>query len=237
MSRKETGLVMRLALPIMLLALLSAFIFWSNIHSRADSTTTLLLTVSALYIVIFANIPMLGYLTKFDNFVLCMFGILFACVSIHQLTNHLHTNDIQKWPLKRLLIRILEFLGRTLIVPIVISLFLFAFSNAFTYQSIVIGIISFIIFIIIIAPRELYAFIKELKFSIHELNMKIESNEDITNIEKWFLDFYHNHIMKTSKIMNENENIQSNNALKIHPSPSIKNNEIEKDSCIMKIEE
>ena len=35
-----------------------------------DSTITILLAISALYIVIFQSIPMLGYLTAFDDFII-----------------------------------------------------------------------------------------------------------------------------------------------------------------------
>ena len=35
-----------------------------------DSTITLLLAISALYIVVFSSIPMLGYLTDFDEYII-----------------------------------------------------------------------------------------------------------------------------------------------------------------------
>lgn len=44
--------------------------FWGDSSSRVDSTITIMLSVSALYIVIFSSIPMLGYLTKFDRYII-----------------------------------------------------------------------------------------------------------------------------------------------------------------------
>ena len=38
--------------------------FWANVDSRIDTTMTILLSVSALYVVILSNIPLLGYLTR-----------------------------------------------------------------------------------------------------------------------------------------------------------------------------
>ena len=43
--------------------------FWAEPETRVDSITTLILAVSALYIVILGNIPLVGYLTDFDRFV------------------------------------------------------------------------------------------------------------------------------------------------------------------------
>ena len=52
-----------------MLLLLSALTFWLSYENRVDTTITLLLSVSALYIVILGNIPMVGYLTNVDTFV------------------------------------------------------------------------------------------------------------------------------------------------------------------------
>jgi hypothetical protein len=42
----------RYALPILILLLLSAATFWADANSRIDTTMTILLSVSALYVVI-----------------------------------------------------------------------------------------------------------------------------------------------------------------------------------------
>jgi len=68
-SRQGSGIVVRLVLPITLLILLAGLTFWAEYAGRVDSTITLLLSVSALYIVILANIPLLGYLTAIDTYI------------------------------------------------------------------------------------------------------------------------------------------------------------------------
>jgi len=69
-DRQSSGVIYRLALPIMLLLLLVGLTFWSDYSQRVDSTITILLAISALYIVIFSSIPMLGYLTDFDYYII-----------------------------------------------------------------------------------------------------------------------------------------------------------------------
>ena len=67
-KRQGSGIVVRLILPIALLTILGGLTFWANYENRVDSTITLILAVSALYIVILANIPLLGYLTAIDKY-------------------------------------------------------------------------------------------------------------------------------------------------------------------------
>jgi hypothetical protein len=69
-QRESSGITYRLAFPIMLLLLLVGLTFWSESGARVDTTITILLAVSALYIVIFSSIPMLAYLTRFDYYIL-----------------------------------------------------------------------------------------------------------------------------------------------------------------------
>ncbi len=69
MQRQGSGVIVRLILPLTMLLLLSALTFWISYENRLDTTITLLLSVSALYIVILGNIPMVGYLTNVDTFV------------------------------------------------------------------------------------------------------------------------------------------------------------------------
>lgn len=51
-QRAGRGILVRFALPILILLLLSAATFWADFNSRIDTTMTVLLSVSALYVVI-----------------------------------------------------------------------------------------------------------------------------------------------------------------------------------------
>jgi len=68
-SRQGNGVIVRLILPITILLLLSGLTFWITFENRVNTTITLMLSVSALYIVILGNIPMVGYLTIVDKYV------------------------------------------------------------------------------------------------------------------------------------------------------------------------
>ena len=83
-KRVSNGVMLRLVLPITILTVLGGFTFWSDPGARFDSTVTLLLAVSALYIVILGNIPMLGYLTAIDKYCFVMFVLLAVAALMHQ---------------------------------------------------------------------------------------------------------------------------------------------------------
>lgn len=82
-QRLSEGIINRLALPIMLLILLVGLTFWGEHTSRVDSTITLLLAISALYIVVFSSIPMLGYLTNFDTYIISVSNMLVVNGDVH----------------------------------------------------------------------------------------------------------------------------------------------------------
>lgn len=67
--RRAYGVVIRLVLPMALLIVLGSITFWVSYDHRVDVTITILLAMSALYIVILQNIPLVGYLTNVDRFV------------------------------------------------------------------------------------------------------------------------------------------------------------------------
>lgn len=50
---------------LILFVTVTGLTFWADVDSRIDTTMTILLSVSALYVVILSNIPLLGYLTRY----------------------------------------------------------------------------------------------------------------------------------------------------------------------------
>lgn len=79
-SRVSEGILVRLAFPVILLIVIAGITFWSHEDSRIDTTMTLLLAISALYIVVFSTVPLLGYLTSFDRCFIALFIILTSCL-------------------------------------------------------------------------------------------------------------------------------------------------------------
>jgi hypothetical protein len=131
-TRKGSGIVIRLVLPITLLILLSSLTFWvEDVPSRIDSTVTLLLSVSALYIVILSNIPLLGYLTDIDKYVFMMFLLLILVVGVHQAHSTLQSK-IKQWPLRLIYVRLFDMMGRVALFPAVILIYVSNIKQAFS---------------------------------------------------------------------------------------------------------
>lgn len=68
-QRQSSGVITRLIVPLALLLLLSALTYWITFENRVETTITVLVSVSALYIIILQNIPLVGYLTDADRFI------------------------------------------------------------------------------------------------------------------------------------------------------------------------
>eukprot|EP01033_Poteriospumella_lacustris_P013530 gene13530-9682_t len=121
--RQGDGIIVRLVLPLMILLLLSALTFWVTYENRVDTTITLLLAVSALYIVILQSIPLVGYLTDIDKFVFWMFVMLCIVVAMHQVYATL-VEKVHTWPLRKIYMRAIELGGRCFLPPAIVFYFL-----------------------------------------------------------------------------------------------------------------
>eukprot|EP01038_Epipyxis_sp_PR26KG_P010601 gene10601-14241_t len=83
LQRESSGIIIRFGVPILLVTLLGGFLFWLRAEERVSNSITLILTVSALYVVVTSSIPLVGYTTDFDKFVFAMFSILSVSVLMH----------------------------------------------------------------------------------------------------------------------------------------------------------
>lgn len=180
-QRKGAGIVLRLVLPITLLLLLAAMTFWILYENRVDTTITLLLSVSALYIVILGNIPLLGYLTDLDKFVFWMFLLLVLVVVIHQLYATLHQKR-EHWPLRPVFMRGLEMVGRVVLVPCIVVYFVTHVysANSASGTSITI-IVAVMIGSCTVMYREAFGFKKVLYIALEELIVKM--NDPSTTVK------------------------------------------------------
>jgi hypothetical protein len=152
-ERISDGMLIRLGFPILILMVLSGLVFWAATEHRIDATMTILLAVSALYIVVFGSIPMLGYLTAFDTYIISMFFILTCCVAIHQL-NYRISEKADRRPLRYVVVRSFEFLGRITIFPTAIIMFLVMFPSQFITKLRTPLLVVLSIVILIVALRD-----------------------------------------------------------------------------------
>ncbi len=141
--RNSTGIVTRLAFPIFLLIFLAGLIFWAKFDDRLDFTVTILLAVSSLYIVIFQTIPMIGYLTTLDRYITQMFTTLFICAGVHQFILRLKQNDSDvTWPLRKFYIRLLEAIGRVVVIPFIFVRYFTSFTQFYQLHTLVCSYIT-----------------------------------------------------------------------------------------------
>ena len=174
-NRRSDGVLIRLGLPVLMLMVLSGFVYWAAMENRIDSTMTILLSVSALYIVVFGNIPLLGYLTSFDQDILAMFLILAINVVMHQLSYRLSIKT-GKWPLRQFFIRLLEFFGRVTVIPVVLYLFTSMFESNFVDNVDHASLIGLTVAMTIIFLREFFGVKKAFQASMIEVQCKVDES-------------------------------------------------------------
>ena len=126
--RESDGVILRFLLPIFIMMLLAAMIFWADPTSRLTTTLGLLGSATAMFIVIFNNIPLVGYLTILDTYILVMYGCLLFCISLHHFGDIMRKKS-EKYPQRQLLIRVLEAIGRTFMIGAVIISFVSMFGS------------------------------------------------------------------------------------------------------------
>lgn len=115
-TRESNGVVLRFLLPILALMVMGGWIFWIAVEERANATLNVLVAVSAMYIIVFSNIPLVGYLTTLDVFIMEVYSMMVICIGIHQLCFKLvYKADYR--PLRHFAARTFEFIGRMVVVP------------------------------------------------------------------------------------------------------------------------
>lgn len=182
-KRNPSGVVTRLAVPLFLLAVLGGIIFWAvDQDARFDSTVALLLAISALYIVVFQNIPMVGYLTTLDKFSLIMFGSLFLCCFVHQMITRIRRKK-DKWPTRYLMTRSIEALARIIYMPALFIVFFVFFGNDYSTRTLAGVYVLIGTFVLFIIPREYIAVKGKLLPTIEYISSKVDDLSDLTTPE------------------------------------------------------
>lgn len=200
MSRQSAGLVFRLAVPIVFILVLAGFIFWAAPEERVGSTITLLLAISALYIVIFGSIPMLGYLTAFDRFCLMMYGMIFLCCMLHQVgvrmvqkfENSSSGKRVVVHPIRKLYVRGSEFLGRVAVIPLVMITFFSMFGAAYAYAYVVLCLSATGFFAVFVLLREVPGMVKVFHATMIEIkDLAYTEPKLLVTTEKVLLNLYY----------------------------------------------
>jgi hypothetical protein len=241
-SRKSDGVLLRLGVPILILLMLGGLLFWASQEIRIESTMTLLLSVSALYIVIFGNIPLLGYMTQFDKFVLGMFVLLTLCTFLHNLSWRLQSKSV-KYPMRQFLLRLIEFIGRISVIPIAIITFLVYFMQSdFVHSTIIPLLICFSAGITFTISRDFGGLKKSFFECADEVQLKMSINEqdDLSNFEIFVYTVYTKYFASRSMrneeiIRGSSVGVELNDALpKVQSQLSFKN--LKANASVRKLE-
>eukprot|EP01038_Epipyxis_sp_PR26KG_P010978 gene10978-14746_t len=201
--RRGSGIIARLIKPIVILLFIGALSFWAETEKRAELVVTILLSVSALYIVILSNIPLVGYLTEVDQFIAEMFTILCVTVAVHHMYVSLHLKS-ERFPLRLVAMRFIELVGRVLLIPTITAIYELRITKLANMSSLNSTFLTaiYVVFAIIFL-REFTGFIivsnnimKKLKKKFEE---KIESEKgmEMTRLELfilWLLGGLHNKV-------------------------------------------
>lgn len=120
--------------PILGLLSIAVTSFWLKKSERAQMTVLLMVSVSAIYIVVFDNIPLVGYLTRFDFFSLRMYALLVLVTWIHQFVDRAD-KKVPDYPLRVLYIRAVELFGRIVMLPSIVGYYIAQFPRSLSKSS------------------------------------------------------------------------------------------------------
>jgi hypothetical protein len=125
-ERKSYGIIFRLAIPVAIFMIIVCYSFWIQVEKRIDISVTMLLVTAALYGAIGQIIPLVGYFTSFDSFI--MTGILTLSVAIlmHYAVYLLHQYQ-NAYPMMIFVKNVVELTGRVCCAPVATFMMLYYF--------------------------------------------------------------------------------------------------------------
>ena len=194
-TRQSLGAMNRITVPILYFMLFVGLTYWVNPEHRLDICIGILLAVSALYIVVLANIPLVGYLTTVDSYVFYAFLIILLASVFHVMYSTLNEKK-DVWPLRVLYLRLIEFSGRVFLIPFLLLFFAFSVAGV-TMQNKFLMFCGAIISGGVFLFREIPGMRSALGSSIKLLNKKVGEHDfdktplSVSYVEILVLNLYH----------------------------------------------
>ena len=143
------------------------------------------------YVVILDSIPQVGYLTDFDRWIFTNFVLLSICVFCHQLVVN-SQRKVEKWPFRAVIIRLVEFMGRILVIPISIVYFSEVFSNDDFQETTKKMVIVFFTLFSLVCVREFFGVRKSIRVAISKIAEKVDEDKlECSWIELLALNMYY----------------------------------------------
>jgi hypothetical protein len=156
-KRDSFGIVFRLALPVLMFLFLVGFAFWAELDKRVDVTITMLLAVSALYLIIGSIIPFVGYFSILDKFVTTAFCILSLTAGVHYMVCYLDAEKAM-FPLNELWMILIVYFCRICWAP-----FIFLFGVIYYFPELIYGVIVPVVIILLMTTGATLRQLKDIE--------------------------------------------------------------------------
>jgi hypothetical protein len=205
-SRKSTGVLRRLCVPVLLIMLLCAMSYWSTLSDRVATTVTGLLAVAALYIGIVNSIPLVGYMTRLDDYMFMMFVIVFVNTIFHMMVVRLNvTEKGTNWPLRKLAVRVIELTGRLTMVPWIVLTYVVCFSPSMAVYQVVLIALVLAAFEVVLWRRYLPELHRTVVSSIEHIELKEKllsrtNKVTVSSAERGFVRWVKPHFISAAEV-------------------------------------
>lgn len=170
-QRQSYGIIYRLGLPILIFIIIVGVAFWSDTSSRIEVTLQMILVVSALYIIVGQSIPLVGYLTTIDLFIMVVFIILGLALTVHFLSIILMEKQ-SRYPMNIFYADCLILFLRTTWLPMAVGIFMYFFQVS---TGIFIAVLSmFTVLCVFYFVGQLTTLRRKCQYSVFKLKIKNE---------------------------------------------------------------
>jgi hypothetical protein len=127
-ARYPDAIIVRFALPILFIAFLNTLCFWIDTNLRMGLTLSLMATMITFYIVIYFQIPNVGYVSLFVTYAFSLFVVFVISTICHifafkirsKMNNDLHRD---KHPSRKILCRLFDAICRITVFPVVLYIY------------------------------------------------------------------------------------------------------------------
>lgn len=170
-ERQSLGIIYRLALPILIFVVIVGVAFWSDENNRIEVTLQMILVVSALYIMIGQSIPLVGYLTTIDLFIITVFFVLGAILSIHFISVILAEKS-DKYPMDAFYREFIVTFFRAMWLPSSLGIFIYFFDVV--HLTFLVALILFSVFCFLYTTGQVRVLLQTLQYSVFKLKCKKE---------------------------------------------------------------
>ncbi len=134
-----------------------------------NNTLTILLLASTLYIVIFQSYHLFESYDHHKYYFIALFALLFCICLLHFAVTKFKTNDKQqKFQMKIFYVRFVEFIGRVVIIPIIVYTYFSSFDWHYSYNIYIAALSILGIFSLLIFVRECKSLYKVYTSAIKE---------------------------------------------------------------------